>query len=183
MKIDNPCSQVPETSRDFPSFIFKGDWPSVLSTLCTVYTFINFIYFSHRLQNVPHKKPGFLFLVSRGYTWDMLLALATQHFLLMLQGLWNQNVARAARSRFCNKTVGTMLLNIHRPELSATCCRYWDTWLQVQQLQLTSVAEKPWGCRVPSARRKLQVYSIYFLTWTQSGNSIITTTCSFEINF
>ena len=28
-----------------------------------------------------------------------------------------------------------------------------------------------------------QTYSIYFLTLTQSGNSIITTTCSFKIKF
>ena len=45
----------------------------------------------------------------------------THHF-LMLQGLRKQNVARG---RFCNKITGTMVQNIHRIVLFATCCRYW----------------------------------------------------------
>ena len=32
---------------------------------------------------------------------------------------------RVARDRFCNKIGGTVLQNIHRFELFATCCRYW----------------------------------------------------------
>ena len=46
-------------------------------------------------------------------------------FFLMLPGLWNQNVVRVARGRFCDKITGTMLQNIHRIELFVTCCRYW----------------------------------------------------------
>ena len=45
-----------------------------------------------------------------------LLALATQHFFLMLQKLWNQNDARVARGMLCNKITGIMLQNIHRIE-------------------------------------------------------------------
>ena len=51
------------------------------------------------------------------------------------------DVADAARGRFCDKIAGTMLQNIHRVELFATCWRYLGTWLHVQQ-HLTSVAEQ-----------------------------------------
>ena len=55
-----------------------------------------------------------------------LLALTIRHFFLMLQVLWNQNAARIARDRFCNKITGTMLHNIRWITLSAKCCRYWE---------------------------------------------------------
>ena len=85
-----------------------------------------------------------------------LLTLTTQHFLLMLQGLWNQNVARVARGRFCKKMVGTMLQSIHWFELFATCSRYWGH-LATRATGWTSVAEQLWGCQVASASRKSQV--------------------------
>ena len=53
------------------------------------------------------------------------LVQATQHFFLMLHGLWNQNIEHVARGRFCNKIAGTILQNIHRIQLLVTCCRHW----------------------------------------------------------
>ena len=41
-----------------------------------------------------------------------LVALATQHFFLKLQGLRSQDVTRVTIGRFCNKIAGTMLPNI-----------------------------------------------------------------------
>ena len=49
-----------------------------------------------------------------------------------------------------------MLQNIHRSEIFATCCWYWDNRLLVQPPS-TSVAEQLWGCQVASPSRKLQV--------------------------
>ena len=48
----------------------------------------------------------------------------TQLLFLIFQGPLDQNVARVARVRFCNKITGSMLQNIYRIELFATCCKH-----------------------------------------------------------
>ena len=51
---------------------------------------------------------------------------------MMLQRLQNNNVARVARGRFCNKIAGIMLQNIHRIEHLKHVADIGDSWLQVQ---------------------------------------------------
>ena len=74
----------------------------------------------------------------------VLLVLATGHFFLMLQGLWN-HVAHLARGKFFYKIAEKMLHSWQR---------LGDTWPHVKTPS-TSASEQLWRCQVASRSRKL----------------------------
>ena len=101
-----------------------------------------------------HKKYEPKVVVTHG---TILFALATKHFYLMLQELWNQNVALLARGQILQQNRWN---NVAEYSSTWTFCNMFadirDTWIYVQPPSVF-VAEQLWGCPVTSASRKSQV--------------------------
>ena len=71
---------------------------------------------------------------SRGYMWEIFTRTGDTTFLSDVAG-----IVKPECCRLCNKIAGTVLQNIHRTELFATCCRYWGHLATLSQNRLEDV--------------------------------------------